>query len=105
MGMAQIKTADQVKASISAHQAKMSAEKREFRRAQMELEKYQDLRDDVMSLVKNSQMSYEDIHARCGPCPATLENWAQKKVDQPRLGKLRATLLILGFDFGIIPKG
>ena len=56
-----------------------------------------------MSLVKNSGMSFEDIHGRCGPHPHTLENWAQKKVEAPRLGKLRATLRVIGYDFGIVP--
>lgn len=64
---------------------------------QAKLEAYEDLRDDVMSLVKNSGMSFEDIHDHCGPTPHTLENWAQKKVSRPQLGKIRAVLTIIGY--------
>jgi ribosome-binding protein aMBF1 (putative translation factor) len=103
--MAVLRTADEVIRSIDNHKAKRTTEQREFRKAQEVMEQYQDLRDDVMSMVKNSGMSYEDIHARCGPHPATLENWAQKNVQQPRLGKMRAVLRIIGYDFAIVPRG
>ena len=87
---------------IKTAEAKRQAERREFERERAKLEDYRDLRDDVVSMVKNSGLSYEDIHARCGPHPKTLEHWADKTVDMPRLGKLRSTLRILGKDIGII---
>lgn len=80
-------------------------ERREFKNGQALLEAYEDLRDDVMSAVKNSGLSFQDIHGRCGPHPSTLESWASKTVRQPRLGKLRSTLRILGLDFGIVSGG
>lgn len=82
-------------------QKKLQAEKAEFKRKQAELENCRDLRDDVMSAVKNSGMSYEVIHSRFGPHPSTLTNWAEKKVDMPRMGKLRATLRAIGMDLMI----
>lgn len=82
-----------VKQKVKQHNYGLAAWKAE----QQKLEAYEDLRDDVMSLVKNSGMSFEDIHDHCGPCPATLENWAQKKVSRPQLGKIRATLTIIGY--------
>lgn len=60
------------------------------------LERYEFMRDDLMSLVKNSGMSFEDIHGRCGPHPSTLENWAQKKILRPQLGKMISVMRIIG---------
>ena len=97
-----ILSAEEVRASISRHRGQMRKEKTEFERAQALLESYEDLRDDVMSLVKNSGMSYADIHGHCGPCPSTLEKWASREIGQPRLGKLQATLRILGYDLGVV---
>jgi hypothetical protein len=98
-----ILTADEVKARLKAHRTKSAIEKREFERAQAVLENYQDLRDDVMSLVKNSRLSYEEIHNRCGPTPTTLAKWRDHEIDQPRLSKLQSTLRILGYDLGVVP--
>lgn len=100
-----IKTAEEVVASITRHRKMLTKERREFLKAQSTLEAYEDLRDDVMSLVKNSGMSYQDIHARCGPTPQTLEKWANKSVHQPKLGKMRAVLRILDHDFGVVNRG
>lgn len=84
---------------------KMSKEEAEFRRKQKELEDCRDLRDDVISAVKNSGLSYEVIHSRCGPTPGTLSNWAEKRVDSPRMGKMRAALRVIGMDITIGAKG
>jgi hypothetical protein len=81
---------------------KLTAEEREFRKKRAELEAYQDLRDDVVSLIRNSNFTFEEIHARCGPHPHTLNNWLEKKVDKPQLGKMRSTLRIIGYDIGIV---
>lgn len=83
---------------------KLAKEKAEFRRKQAELEDCRDLRDDVMSAVRNSGVSYEIIHSRCGPHPSTLSNWAEKRVDMPRMGKVRATLRAIGMDIMIGAK-
>lgn len=100
-----IKTADEVIASTVAHQGKVSKERQEYLQKRAELESYQDLRDDVIALVANSRMSYEDIHARCGPHPGTLTKWAEKTTQKPQLGKMRSTLRIIGFDIGIVERG
>jgi hypothetical protein len=111
--MAEIKTAEQHLADLKTHQ--VDAEKRQQKiqkerealRLQNKLEAdrlgaYEDLRDDLISAVRNSGMSFEDIHGRCGPHPHTLENWAQKVTRRPTLGKMRATARIIGLDFGLI---
>lgn len=66
------------------------------------LEFYGDLRDDVMSLVRNSHLTPEEIHGRCGPHPVTLRKWDEKKVGAPQLAKLQSVLRIMGYDIGII---
>jgi hypothetical protein len=84
---------------------RLTAEEREFRKKRAELEQYQDLRDDVMALVRNSSFTFELIHARCGPHPGTLKKWDEKTTDKPQLGKMRSTLRILGYDLGIVERG
>lgn len=66
------------------------------------LETYEDLRDDVISLVKNSHLTFEEIHGKLGPHPNTLTKWMDKSTHAPRLGKVQATLRILGYDIGVI---
>lgn len=100
-----ILSADEVKASITKHRAARAKENRDFKQRQLELEAYHDLRDNVVSIVRNSGVSFEDIHAQCGPHPNTLLAWTEKRVSQPRLGKIRATLRILGYDFAIVERG
>lgn len=104
-----IKTAKEVIANLpEARQKKIEKERaalKEQNRIERErLEFYEDLMDDVMSCVKNSTMTFQDIHARCGPHPNTLENWATHKVHKPQLGKMRAVLHILGLDFAIVSR-
>jgi hypothetical protein len=103
MSNAHILTADEVKASIVKHRTRQTIERREFEQAQALLENYADLRDDVMSLVKNSHLSFEEIHNRCGPTPNTLAKWRDREIDQPRLSKMQSTLRILGYDLGVVP--
>lgn len=109
--MAQIKTAEEHLKDLRHHEgrekrleAQRQKIKEQNRLERDRLEFYEDIRDDVMSAVKNSGMSFEDIHGRCGPCPHTLENWSQKKVRKPQLGKMRAVLHILGLDFAIVAR-
>lgn len=101
-----VKTAGQVRASIIRQNKYSAAEEAQHKRAveaeKLRLESYEDLRDDVLSVVKNSGMSFEDIHGRCGPHPATLENWASNRIHAPRLGKMQAALRICGFDLGVV---
>jgi hypothetical protein len=103
-----IKSAAEVIASTQKLQRQLKKERVKFTIAQLaerdRLEAYGDLRDDVMSLVKNSGMSFEEIHGRCGPHPLTLEKWARQETKFPQLGKMRSTLRIIGYDFGIVDK-
>ena len=96
-----LKTAEQHIADLKAHARKATKEQTDFRKAQAKQEFYEDLRDDVISIVLNSGLSFEDIHAAFGPHPATLAAWLDKRITQPRMGKLRATLRACGYDFAI----
>lgn len=93
-----IKTAAQHRRDI----AKAERERKMFREHQAVEERYEDLRDDVMSAIKNSGRSFQQIHGHFGPHPHTLENWAQKKISKPQLGKMQSALRAIGKDIGII---
>lgn len=62
----------------------------------------EDLRDDCVSLVKNSGISFEEIHNRNGPTPQTLARWRDKEVVSPNMNKMRSALRAIGKDIGII---
>lgn len=93
-------TAEEVIAKTAAHQR----EQQEFATKRAELEAYMDLRDDVCSIVQNSHLSLEQIHAKGGPTVKTLEKWMNKEVLQPRISKMRSVLRICGYDFAIVDK-
>lgn len=97
-----IKTAQQHTADIVKLHAKLSKEEREFKRKQAELEAYEDLRDDIITLVDRSGLTDEDINARCGPVPQTLNDWRNKRVRKPTLAKMQSVARILGKDIGLI---
>ena len=82
-----IKTAAQVVRSQINQDRYSAAEERQHKlaieRERSRLESYEDLRDDVLSVIKNSGMSYHDIHGRCGPHPSTLENLGAKPGARP----------------------
>jgi hypothetical protein len=99
-----ILSAEEVKKSISKHHSVVTREQREFKQKQAAQEAYQDLRDDVCSIIKNSGMSLEDIHGHCGPVPQTIQAWMDKKVSAPRMGKIRSVLRVLGYDLAIVER-
>jgi hypothetical protein len=100
--MAEIKTAQEVIASIDRLRKRTEQEKKEFNEHRAVLENYEDLRDEVMGLIRSSGVSFGQIYDRFGPHPHTLENWAERKIHQPRLGKMQAALRAIGYDLGII---
>lgn len=76
----------------------------EWKKQRAALEFYEDMRDNLMSLVRNSGMSYETIHEHCGPHPSTLDAWDMKRVSKPQLGKMYSTLQIIGKKFRDIER-
>lgn len=102
----EIKTAGQhVRAMINKDRystAEDAQHKKAVEAERARLESYEDLRDDVLSVIKNSGVSFEDIHGKCGPHPSTLTHWATNQVHQPRLSKMQSALRIVGYDLGIV---
>jgi hypothetical protein len=101
-----IKTAGQIRREMinrdrysAAEQAKHN---KQVEAERLRLESYEDLRDDVLSVLKNHQMSYEDVHGRFGPHPSTLHSWETGAVHQPQLRKMQSALRTVGYDIGII---
>lgn len=68
----------------------------QWKKDRARLEAYEFMRDDLMSAVKNSGMSFEDIHGRSGPHPSTLQRWLDKMVAKPQLAKMISTMRIIG---------
>jgi hypothetical protein len=102
----EIKTAGQVRAAIINQNRYSGAQAVKHKLAvdaeRAQLEAYEDLRDDVLSVLKNHQMSWEDVHGRCGPHPSTLHSWETGDVHQPQLRKMQSALRTVGYDIGII---
>lgn len=101
MALKKIKTAQEHTAKIIKLETQRKKEDREFRERQKRMEDIQDLRDDVMAMIRNSKVDYEDIHTQFGPTVQTLNRWDQKIVKSPQLGKMRTALRAIGKDFYI----
>jgi DNA-binding transcriptional regulator YiaG len=102
----EIKTAGQVRASIVNQNRYSTAEEAQHKKAveaeRARLESYEDLRDDVLSVLKNENVSYEDVHGRLGPHPSTLHKWETGEIHFPQLRKMQSALRTVGYDLGII---
>ena len=64
----------------------------------------EDLRDETMSIVRNSGLSYDEIHARFGASGSTLSKWQYREVLRPQLNTIRGTLQACGYDLVIAAK-
>ncbi len=65
-----------------------------------------DIRDEVVSHVRNSVGNdYHLIRERGGPTAQTLERWTRGEVGRPQIDKLRAALMAVGKDFGVVDAG
>lgn len=62
-----------------------------------------DLRDDCMSIVKNSGLSYAQITARGGPSAATLGKWNHRETKKPQLNTIRGALAACGMKIVFLP--
>jgi hypothetical protein len=101
-----IKTAGQIRREMINRDRYSAAEeakhKKQMEAERAQIESYEDLRDDVLSVLKNHQMSYEDVHGKLGPHPSTLHKWETGDTHQPRLAKMQSALRTVGYDIGII---
>ena len=91
----EILTADQWQRRLS----KAEREKKEFKLKMEDLRSIEDLRDEVVSHLRNSPYSYQAIENLGGPIVQTLEAWTTGETKQPRLNTMRAALRCIGKDF------
>ena len=102
----EIKTAAQHVRAIITKDRYSTAEEKQHRLAveaeRSRIEAYEDLRDDVLSVLKNNHISFEDVHGRLGPHPSTLHAWEKGAIHQPQLRKMQSALRTVGYDIGII---
>lgn len=101
MARTTIKTAAEHTAKLTKLERQRKKDELEFKAYQKKMEDIQDLRDDVMALIRNSNTDWETIHSNFGPTPQTLNRWDQKTVRAPQLGKMRSALRAIGKDFFI----
>lgn len=74
------------------------------RKEQKRRENYEYMRDELMSAVKNSGMSFQDINGHCGPIPKTLEGYATRKTTKPQMSKMQSVADIIGLEWHLRPK-
>lgn len=82
-------------------------ERREFEEKRTFELSVEDLRDQTVAIIRQAygrgESALEKVHANCGPHPATIRLWEDKKVKAPRLNKMRQALVACGHDFKIVP--
>ena len=98
MATRKIKSTEEHTADIIHLHKVLTKEQREFKRLQLEAERYEYLRDDLCSLIKNSGVADEIIHARGGPTPQTLRNWRERKVNRPMASKMQSAGRAIGLQ-------
>ena len=102
-----IKTAEEHIESYQKHRARKNLDKRQFNnwlKERERLEDYRDIRDDFMSQIKNTNVSFQTIEDLGGPTTQTLRKWDMKMVDKPSLGKMVSAARICGIDYIRISK-
>jgi hypothetical protein len=66
----------------------------------------EDIRDDTISVVRNTHMTFEEIRAAGGPHPTTLSKWLERVTLRPQLNTIRAALKACGGDLKVVfPTG
>jgi len=96
---------DSAKAQLEVRKIKPVAAPGTFDPLGRVLVSIEDLRDDTISIIRNSHKTADEIRAAGGPCPSTLANWLERKTLRPQLNTIRAALLACDHDFYIAPKG
>lgn len=70
----------------------------------LEVAPLEDVRDDVVSLIRNSGMSFKEVEERGGPKAATISRWQAREVKNPQFRTLRWALQAIGSDFFVGKK-
>lgn len=100
-----ILTAAEWQKRIAQDEAKARKDERHFEKMRLYELSVEDLRDETMSIVRNTfgngETAYEEIHARNGAHPSTLKAWDEKRIMRPHMSKIRSVLLACGYDLSI----
>lgn len=64
----------------------------------------EDLREDFISVLRNSHLTSEEIRARGGPAASTINRILERTTLKPQLNTIRSGLLICDFDLMIVPR-
>lgn len=64
----------------------------------------EDLREDMISVVRNSHLTSEQIRERGGPAASTINNILERKTQRPQLNTIRSALLVCDFDLAVVPR-
>ena len=65
----------------------------------------EDLRDDCIGIVLDSNMTFKQVHEKGGPTPQTIGKWLYRETRFPQLATVRAMLNACDHDLTITPKG
>lgn len=80
------------------------AKKQSWRKREPD-EALEDLRDDCIAIVINSNLTFKQVHEQGGPTPGTVSKWLYRETKFPRLTTVRAVLNACGHDLTITPMG
>lgn len=71
-------------------------------RRQAHLTPVEDIRDEVISVVRNSKLTFRQVNANLGPAPSTLKAWADRRTHRPQINTVRGALRACGYDLAIV---
>lgn len=71
------------------------------RRKQLIIE---DLRDQCIGLLKDSNMTQRQVFENGGPTPQTIKKWTYRETRSPQLATVSTFLNALGYDLAVVAK-
>lgn len=82
---------------------KMEAkERREYLKAATYQVQVRELKFETLAAIRASRLPDEEIQARGGAAPSTLEKWRNDDIVEPRLSTITRTLIAAGKKLGVI---
>lgn len=70
-----------------------------------QLERLENLRDDCITLWRDSGLTFKEVHERGGPTPQTQSKWLYKETRYPRYDTIERMLMALGHELMPVPVG
>jgi len=78
-----------------------SAEQWQKELRRQEVHPIEDIRDDVVSLIRNAGLDFVEVERRGGPMAGTISKWFYKETKRPQFQSLQRALHAVGKDFFI----